>query len=143
MRLDSAVSRSPVPLPPLGKVDAMFLKTRNFRLQRAFAPTVLILAVAACNGGPGTDPDTQVQTAAAHSGSRLSVNGISFEGSHFGPSTIHNGHLRTQISGHPVSLDGSRLRVDGTDYGTVAPGDTVTVTDHGKVLVNGKPVRHD
>jgi len=120
----------------------MTVPARNKRLQGTLALFLLSLGVAACNTGQSGSAEARKDAAASYSSS-LSVNGITFQGSRFGATEIRNGRLRTAIGGHAVSLEDSRLRVDGTDYGHVKPGDTVTVTDRGTVLVNGGPARRE
>lgn len=108
----------------------------RFHLQPAAALLLLSLTAAACSSGA---PGDGKNAATAH----LSVNGIRFEGSQIGPTTVDDGRLRTSIGGHVLSVEQHRLHVDGANYGTLRPGDTVTVTASGTVLINGQPARRD
>lgn len=117
----------------------MIKHSAHLRPQPTAALLLLGLATAACSSGTAGGE----QQAGSVPLARLSVNGIHFEGSHIGPTAMRNGRLRTSLSGHALSLEQHKLRVDGREYGTLRPGNTVTVTDSGTVLINGQPARHE
>ncbi len=48
----------------------------------------------------------------------------------------HGSEERMTVEGHPLSLEGGRLRLGETDYGKVGPGDVVRMTGEG-VIVDG------